>query len=269
LYIVYCILNTDIIENTNINTVIDVTKVRDVTDITVNVSYDSYDLSSTSDISHVTTTEKVLKAHHKVDKEYNTNASPVLSSGLTTCPSRPPKKLPYSKQCGNTNLHDMPSYESLQAHVYEVETVVVPDDDITDDLNHGDDDLYDASYELDPFDIDTPVVTIQDYACMDEKVCMPQDKWFGINQKTKELWDQIDDNDKTVILGYTNSSSPSPFPSRPLSKPPFPLKQCSNINLHEMAAYDLLQVHTHELEPDPAAPDESITEDPPILDHNS
>jgi hypothetical protein len=29
------------------------------------------------------------------------------------------------------------------------------------DLIHEDDDLYDASYEMDPFDIDTPVDTIQ------------------------------------------------------------------------------------------------------------
>jgi hypothetical protein len=28
------------------------------------------------------------------------------------------------------------------------------------DLNHGDDDIYDASYEMDPFDINTPVDTI-------------------------------------------------------------------------------------------------------------
>jgi hypothetical protein len=27
-----------------------------------------------------------------------------------------------------------------------------------------------------------------------EKVGMPQDKWFAIDQKTKEQWDQIDDS---------------------------------------------------------------------------
>jgi hypothetical protein len=32
------------------------------------------------------------------------------------------------------------------------------------DLTHEEDDLYDASYEMDPFDIDTPVDTIQAYA---------------------------------------------------------------------------------------------------------
>jgi hypothetical protein len=90
----------------------------------------------------------------------------------------------------------MSPYEFQQAHVHEFEAMVVPDDDITDDQNHGDDDLCDASYEMDPFDIDTPVGTLQAYAYMDEKVCMPKEKWFGLNQKTEDLWDQIDYNDK-------------------------------------------------------------------------
>jgi hypothetical protein len=71
--------------------------------------------------------------------------------------------------------------------------VVVPDNDTTDELNHGVEDLYDASYEMDPFDIDTPVGTIKVYACMTENVPMPMDKWFGLNHKTKDLRDQVDD----------------------------------------------------------------------------
>jgi hypothetical protein len=62
------------------------------------------------------------------------------------------------------------------------------------DLDHGDDDLYDASYETDPFDIDTPVDTIQAFTAkftprpgMNDKVHMPKDKWFGLDQKTKDL----------------------------------------------------------------------------------
>jgi hypothetical protein len=96
---------------------------------------------------------------------------------------------------------------------------------------------------------------------------MPKDKWFGISQKTKELWDQIDDNDKLVILGYTKSSSLSSYSSRSPGKPPFPPKQCHSINLHEMSIYEFLQVHTHELKPDPA-PDEAITANSFILNHD-
>jgi hypothetical protein len=58
------------------------------------------------------------------------------------------------------------------------------------ELEHEDADLYDASYEIDPFDIDTPVDTIQAFAYkftprpgMKDKVRMPKDKWFGIDQK--------------------------------------------------------------------------------------
>jgi hypothetical protein len=137
------------------------------------------------------------------------------------------------------------------------------------DLDHGDEDLYDASYEMDPFDIDTPVDTIQAFASkftprrgMNDKVHMPRDKWFGLDQKTKDLWDQIDDKYKSVILGYTKSSSPSPFSSKLPSKSPFPNKPHCNINLHEMSAYEFLQVYSHELEPDPE-PDEAIPEDLP------
>jgi hypothetical protein len=53
------------------------------------------------------------------------------------------------------------------------------------DLVDQNDDIYDDSYEMDPFDIDTPVDTIQAFASkftpqpdMKEKVRMPKDKWF-------------------------------------------------------------------------------------------
>jgi hypothetical protein len=135
-------------------------------------------------------------------------------------------------------------------------------------LNHDDDDLYDASYEMDPFDIDTPADTIQafvsKFTCrsgMNDKVHIPKDKRFGLDQKTKNLWDQIDDKHKSDILGYTKSSISSPFSSKPPIKSPLPPKQRHNIDFHEMSAYEFLQVHIHELEPYPT-PDEAIIEDP-------
>jgi hypothetical protein len=108
---------TDIIEATDCSNVIDVTKVQDATDITdvINISNDSYDLSS--NISQVTSEGEALKVHHYVDMEYDANGPPVLSSGPTPCLNRPPGKLPYPKQYGYTDLHDMSPYESLQAHV--------------------------------------------------------------------------------------------------------------------------------------------------------
>jgi hypothetical protein len=159
----------DVAKVVDVTNVFDVSKALNVTDVTdiINISDDSFDFSSTSD-----TTQGKTVCHY-IDKEYDANGPPVLLSGPTPCLSRPPKKPPYSKQC---KLHDMSHFESLQAHIHEVGPVVVSDNDSTDDLNHNDDDLYDASYEMDPFDIGTPVGTIQAYACMDEKVRMPKDK---------------------------------------------------------------------------------------------
>jgi hypothetical protein len=219
---------TDIVETTNIDSVIDITKVSDVkivvvdvpnvlnlTDITdvVKICDALNDLSSMLDISQVTATREVLKVH-QVDKEHDANGSPVPSSGITPCPRRPPKKPPYSKQYGNTNLHDTSPYEFLQAHVHEMEPVVVSDDDITDDLDHSDDDIYDPSYEMDPFGISSSVDTIQAHVSksiprpvINEKACANQDKWSNMSHKPKDLWEQIDDKNKSVKLEYTKSPS--------------------------------------------------------------
>jgi hypothetical protein len=152
---------TDIFETINIDSVINVTNISDVKIVVVNVPDALNVSSSTSDIPQVTATREVLKVHHRVDIEYDANGPPALSSGPIPCPSIPPSKPPYPNQCGNTNLHGMSPYESLQAHVHEVEPMVVLYNDSTDDLNHDDDDLYDVSYEMDPFNIDTPVGNIQ------------------------------------------------------------------------------------------------------------
>jgi hypothetical protein len=76
-------------------------------------------------------------------------------------------------------------------------------------------------YEIDLFDIDTPVDTIQAFASkftprpgMKDKVRMSKDKWFGMKDKVcmpRDEW------------------------------------------------FEFLQVHSHELEPDPE-PDEAISE---------
>jgi hypothetical protein len=84
---------------------------------------------------------------------------------------------------------------------------------------------------------------------------------YATDQKTKEIWDQRDDTYKSIILGYTKASSHPSFPSKTPSKPPFPPKQHCNINLYVMSACEFLQIHSHELEPDPA-PDETIIEEP-------
>jgi hypothetical protein len=73
---------------------------------------------------------------------------------------------------------------------------------------------------------------------------MPKDKWFGLYQKTKELWDPIDDKYKSVISGFTKPTISTPTFGKPPSKPPFANPHC-NINTHEISAYDFLQAHAH------------------------
>jgi hypothetical protein len=65
---------------------------------------------------------------------------------------------------------------------------------------------------------------------------------------------EYDANDPVLI-----SSSSSPFPSTPLSKPPYPNQHCQ-MDLHDISAYDLLQTHKHDLETE-AVPDYTITTD--------
>jgi hypothetical protein len=94
-----------------------------------------------------------------------------------------------------------------------------------------DDDVIDNT---DSFDIDTPVDIIQDFVsnfrprsasnCLHDCVRMPKDKWFKLDQKTKDLWDQIDDKQKAIILGYMKPGSyfPSNSNNRFTSKPSLP-----------------------------------------------
>jgi hypothetical protein len=55
-------------------------------------------------------------------------------------------------------------------------------------------------------------------ASNDTQVWMPKERWLSLDDKTKSIWDSIDDIYKNFILGYT-SSSPS-FPTRSGKPPP-------------------------------------------------
>jgi hypothetical protein len=87
--------------------------------------------------------------------------------------------------------------------------------------------------DSEPFDIDTPVETIQAYAAnyrsnpkragTDNRVRMPKERWLSLDDKTKAIWDSIDNKFKNIILGYTVSSpsfslvAVNPFLSQQLS----------------------------------------------------
>jgi hypothetical protein len=56
---------------------------------------------------------------------------------------------------------------------------------------------------------------------------MPNKGWLSLDDKTKAIWDSIDDKFKNIILGYMTSSpsfptrSSKPPPKSPPTKPPF------------------------------------------------
>jgi hypothetical protein len=101
-----------------------------------------------------------------------------------------------------------------------------------DDFQNYEDNIPDSE----PFDIDTPVETIQAYAAnyrpntkragTDNQVRMPKERWLSLDDKTKSIWDSTDDKFKNIILGYT-TSSPSfsthsgKSPPKSPTKPPF------------------------------------------------
>jgi hypothetical protein len=110
-----------------------------------------------------------------------------------------------------------------------------------------DDDVKNASYESGSFDINTPVDTIQAFATtfsprlgshgVNDRVRMPKDKWLNLDTKTKDLWDQIDDKYKSIILGYTKILSSSPTLNKPPSNPPYPNQRRYTMTCLPMTSY--------------------------------
>lgn len=143
--------------------------------------------------------------------------------------------------------------------------------DIQDDYVPNDAETFNAHDTT--FDIDCPVSSIQAYATNfrprpgmtkpnNNKVRMPSDKWFGLDEASKTTWDRLDDNAKSIILGYTKpdqrrpgfSSTRPPFGKPPYGqprKPPF----TTQVNLHEMSAYDFLLANMHDVAPTDDAPE--------------
>jgi hypothetical protein len=112
-----------------------------------------------------------------------------------------------------------------------------------------DDDIH---YDDTSYDIDAPVSTFL-ANCTERRnkffgsnfkncLCMQRDKWFNLDTKSKEIWDQLDDKVKSIILGYDTRGYISSFtPSDGFSKTNLLPQQ--RINLHVMSAYDLLPVY--------------------------
>jgi hypothetical protein len=170
------------------------------------------------ELHQVKATTALLKAHTKKDLDYEAYST-LLLSAATDCDS---------KHMTNKGKRIVYAHEMM---------------------DHDDDDFNDAPYEVASFSIDTPVDTIQAFASkfsprlgshgMNDRVCMSKDKWLCLDQNIKNLWDQIDDKYKTIILGCAKLSSPSPSSNRPPRKSPYS-NQRHHSNLHDMSAYDFL-----------------------------
>jgi hypothetical protein len=125
------------------------------------------------ELCQVQATAAMLKVHHGKNIDYESYISLLLS----TASDYDSKNL-VSKNKLQVYQHDMVAY----------------DDDV---INN-----------TESFDIDTPVDITHAYASNfrprssfngpPDRVCMPKDKWFSLDQKTKELWDQIDDKQKAI-----------------------------------------------------------------------
>jgi hypothetical protein len=140
------------------------------------------------------------------------------------------------------------------------------------DINDDTFDTYDdATSEYEPFNIDTPVDTKQAYASYyrptsnrsDNNNCvqMRKDQWVSLDDKTKEIWDSIEDKFNNIILGYTTSSPhTSSFTSRrgntPITSSNRPSSKFRKALLHEF-----LEAFSDELE---EAPEEAIADDAPL-----
>jgi hypothetical protein len=110
-------------------------------------------------------------------------------------------------------------------------------------LNNQSDDYYEDTSNS--FDIDTSIDIIQAYKSsfnnstkpksashVKPKVLMSREKWFSLNQSQKEIWDQLDDDAKSIILGL---SKPENIIKKYPSKDKFNNKR--HINLHKISAF--------------------------------
>jgi len=104
-------------------------------------------------------------------------------------------------------------------------------------------DFYDAQEDMLTYDIDASVDMLQVHVHQQKPPPRPsrfspaamfprmsKEKWFKLSPKAHEIWDQLDDRSKSIILA-------------PPEKPP--PNQARKINMHEISAYDYLMANFH------------------------
>jgi hypothetical protein len=158
--------------------------------------------------------------------------------------------------------------------------------EIQHDKSGTDEDHYHGNDAL--FDIDCPVSSIQAYATNFRpnsgsistlnKVCMPSNKWFSLSDSNKAIWDRLDDQAKSIILGYVDPIYPNSSLRPSFSKPRFyrpstgksgfaKVSPGTQTHLHEISAYNFFM---HALECGANVednPNEESVDPPPEDDH--
>jgi hypothetical protein len=77
---------------------------------------------------------------------------------------------------------------------------------------------------------------------------IPRDKWHSLDHKNKEIWDQLDDKAKAIIVGYGNANSSNNIPkpnNKSYSQSLNHFQRCQ-ANLYDMSAYDSFQAFMHQ-----------------------
>ena len=137
--------------------------------------------------------------------------------------------------------------------------------------------------DTDPYDFDASVTFIQANAhdqrqrtpnSTSSHVFMPRDRWFGLSDSDRQIWDQLDDKAKAVILG---TGTPTNTPNQRFVQCPRPPEQRSRftppcrVNLHDISAFDFLQANLHHVTPDDDSPDSfhDTSSYPDDIDHTS
>ncbi len=103
--------------------------------------------------------------------------------------------------------------------------------------------LYDAQEDVLTYDIDVSIDMLQAQVHQQKPPPKPprvspagafprmsRGKWFKLSPEAQEIWDQLDDHSKSIILA-------------PLGKPP--PNQARKINMHKISAYDYLMANFH------------------------
>ena len=115
----------------------------------------------------------------------------------------------------------------------------------------------DSGEEYDSFGIDADIQLLQANASKlsrpmsksaQKRFFLPKQSWQSLSEKDKQIWDQLDDKAKSIIMGSSQVSSQTKHNGTDARK--------QHVNLHEISAYDYIQANLHDMHLTPSNEDE-------------